>query len=117
MPRKPASVVPSGFLAVTVKPPATPAVMVAGKPLTAGVTTRVVPSASVHNSRPCTPSSAEKNSVPLTFVRVRGYEQAAAGVDVRDHRRAGGGAVAPPQLPAVRAVAAVKNSVPPTFVR
>src|SRR4051794_9206234 len=80
MPRKPASVEPSGFLAVTVKAPAAPAVMVAGKPLTAGVTARVVLSASVHSSFPCTPSSAAKNRLPLTFVRHEGDEGGLPGL-------------------------------------
>ena len=57
-----------------------------------------------HSSRPWTPSSAVKNSVPLTFVRCCGEELLAAGVDVLDQDGAGGGAVALPQLGAVGAV-------------
>ena len=50
------------------------------------------------------PSLAVKNSVPLTFVEAAGVRAGAAGVDVLDQDGAGGGAVALPQLAAVRAV-------------
>ena len=69
--------------------------------------TRTVPAAVpslFHSSLPWSPSSAVKNSVPFTFVRLSGYEPVRAGVDVLDQDGAGGGAVALPQLPAVGAV-------------
>ena len=70
--------------------------------------TRTVPAAVpslFHSSWPVVPSSAAKNSVPLTFVRLsRGTSRRAAGADVLDEDGAGGGAVALPQLAAVRAV-------------
>ena len=67
--------------------------------------TRTVPAAVpslFHSSSPVVPSLAAKNSVPLTFVRWMGDELVAAGVDVLDEDGAGGGAVALPQLVAVR---------------
>ena len=67
--------------------------------------TRTVPAAVpslFHSSSPSPASLAVKNSVPLTFVRFVGDGADGAGVDVLDQRRAGGGAVALPQLGAVR---------------
>ena len=64
---------------------------------------RAVPSL-FHSSTPLVPSLAAKNSVPFTSVRLRGVGAAAAGVDVLDQDGSGGGAIALPQLDAVRAV-------------
>ena len=50
-----------------------------------------------HNSRPCVPSLAVKNSVPLTFVRYSGAN-CRAWIDVLDQRRPTSGAVGLPQL-------------------
>ena len=70
-----------------------------------------------HSSTPCVPSSAAKNSVPLTFVRSLGYELALPGL--MSLTRTVPAAV--PSLfhsscPCVPSSAA-KNSVPLTFVR
>jgi hypothetical protein len=76
----------------------------------------LVASCAIHSSRPLVPSAAEKNSVPLTLVRERGYEPplpgrmswtrtvpAAVPSDFHSSR---------PLVPA----AAEKNSVPLTLV-
>ena len=65
----------------------------------------------VQSCEPLGPSSAEKNSRPLTAVTRSGFEPSterrirslrrscrSRGVDVRDHGRAGGRPVAPPEL-------------------
>ena len=58
-----------------------------------------------HNSTPCVPSSAAKNSVPLTLVRERrDWNSPAPGLMSSTRMVPAGGAVALPQLEAVRAV-------------
>ena len=69
--------------------------------------TRTVPAAVpslFHSSRPWVPSSAVKNRMPLDVGQVVRDGAVGAGVDVLDQVGAGGGAVALPQLDAVRAV-------------
>ena len=51
-----------------------------------------------HSSYPCTPSLAVKNSVPFTLVRPDRVGAGVAGTDVLHQHRAGGRAVALPQL-------------------
>ena len=82
--------------------------------------TRAVPAAVpslFHSSQPCVPSSAEKNSVPLTFVRSLGSKRAAAGsMSLTRTVPAAVPSLFHSSHPCVPSLAA-KNSVPLTFVR
>ncbi len=69
-----------------------------------------------HSSLPFVPSSALKNSVPFTSVRLPGFGSPRR-IDVLDHLRPGLGPVALPQLGPVCAVISTKNSVPSTSVK